>query len=146
MSSSLNLFLSNYFIYIPNIVPLPVPPPSVLHLLHFSFQRVLPPPPPQASPFPGASSVYRTRHTDKAALCYIFAGGLGPACVCALVGGLVSGSSQGSRLVDTVNLLSKQESWSHLLRVGTVIPDIVPTGPCEVGGPTLLLFFFFFTK
>ena len=127
MSSSLNLFLSNYFIYIPNIVPLPVPPPSVLHLLHFSFQRVLPPPPPQASPFPGASSVYRTRHTDKAALCYIFAGGLGPACVCALVGGLVSGSSQGSRLVDTVGLPMGLPSPSAPSALPlTEVPDLSP--------------------
>ena len=30
------------------------------------------------------------------------AGGLGPACVCSLVGDLVSGNFQGSRLVDSV--------------------------------------------
>jgi hypothetical protein len=40
-----------------------------------------------------------------AALCYVSARGLEPAHVCSLVGGSVSGSSQGSRLVDTVGLL-----------------------------------------
>ena len=39
-----------------------------------------------------------------AAFCYICAGGLGPAGVCSLVGGSVSGSSHGSWLVDTVGL------------------------------------------
>jgi hypothetical protein len=38
---------------------------------------------------------------DKAVLCFICAGGHGPAHVCSLV---VSGSSEGSRLVDTVGL------------------------------------------
>ena len=37
---------------------------------------------------------------DKAVLCCIHPRGLGPACVCSLVGGLVSESSQDSRLVD----------------------------------------------
>jgi hypothetical protein len=42
--------------------------------------------------------------SDKAALCYTCASGLGPESVCSLVGGSVSGSSQGCRLVETAGL------------------------------------------
>ena len=41
---------------------------------------------------------------DKAVLCYIYTRGFGPTCVCSLVGSLVSGSSEGFRLVDTVSI------------------------------------------
>ena len=37
-------------------------------------------------------------------ICYTYAGVLGPTCVCTLVGGLVSESPQGPRLVDSVVL------------------------------------------
>jgi hypothetical protein len=48
----------NYFIYIPNVAPFPLP---------FASEMVLPTPThshltPSASPFPGASSFYRIKH------------------------------------------------------------------------------------
>jgi hypothetical protein len=41
----------------------------------------------------------------KVLICYICVGGLGPAHACFLVGGSVSVSSYGPRLVDSVGLL-----------------------------------------
>ena len=87
---------SNYlFFYIPNAAPSFFPlsdfPPSP-----HTFPSLLRGCPFLASPHPAASSLYRIRplRPDKAVLCFL--------CVCSLVGGLVSGSSQGSRWVDTV--------------------------------------------
>ena len=58
------------FIYIPNVVLLPVPPPRVLYPISFVFERVplhspihpFPTTLPLASPFPGAPSLFRIRH------------------------------------------------------------------------------------
>lgn len=53
--------------------PILVPPPRVFHPLLFATERV---PSPQASPFSGASSLYRTRHIfhwgqkKQSVLCY----------------------------------------------------------------------------
>jgi hypothetical protein len=52
---------------------------------------------------------------DKTFICYKCAGGFRAAHVCSLVGGLVSGSSQASGLVDTVGLISY--SWVFYLHV-----------------------------
>jgi hypothetical protein len=66
------------FIYIPNVDPLQVPPPRILHLipLPFASERV-----PRTSHFPGASSLYRIKHiishwgeTRQMVFCYIRAG------------------------------------------------------------------------
>jgi hypothetical protein len=61
---------------------------------------------------------------DKAALCYICAWDLGPVLECSLVEGL-SGSSQGSRLVDTVGLSVGLTSTS----VTSILSPILPWGP-----------------
>jgi hypothetical protein len=81
-------------------VPDPIPPTSPLRGC-----------PPWLSSFSRASSLYRTRHIlsywgqiRQSVLCYICARVLRPADVCSLVGDLVSGSYQGSGLVETVGL------------------------------------------
>jgi len=66
-------------------------------------------------------------------ICYIRAGGLGSACVCFLVGGSVSGSPQGLRLVDSVDLLV--ESLSSLG------PSILPPPPTLPQDPLICLMF-----
>jgi hypothetical protein len=108
----------------------PVPPPGVLHPLAPTYQRVLtlsyqPTTPIHTAPhsFPHPSILTSTPisfpwgikslqnraypfplRPDKAVLCYICAKGHRLAHVCSYLGGLVSGSFQGSRLVDTIVL------------------------------------------
>jgi hypothetical protein len=82
--------------------------------LPFVFERLLPHPPPSSPPpsipLPwGIKSLQDWAHPlllrlVKAVLCYICAMGHRPAHACSLVGGLVSESSEGSVLVDTVVL------------------------------------------
>lgn len=84
--------------FYPHRVSIPTPPP-------FASERV---DPSWVSPHPDTLSLCRIRPIlwlgqDKAGLCYMCAGDLVPAWVCAFIGGSVSGSSQGSRLVDTVS-------------------------------------------
>ena len=80
----------------PPFLPLPTilyssPPP-------LAYERVFPLPsplgiPPSMGPLP-------TLRLDQADLCYICARGFRPACLCCLIGGSVSGSFQGSGLVE----------------------------------------------
>lgn len=73
-----------------------------------------------SSSFPGASSLYRIRHslfhwsqTRHSSATYVSGAlGLRPAFVCSLVGDFVSGNSQGSRLVDTFRLSTQLPSTS----------------------------------
>jgi hypothetical protein len=70
---------------------------------------------------------------DQAVLCYICVSGHGPAHVCSLVGGLVSGSSQGSRLVDTIGLPMGLPSSSapSILSSPIGVPDLSPVVGCK---------------
>ena len=83
--------------------PIQVPPQEFFtpFLLSFASETVLPP-----FPFLRASSLYRIRHilpTETSPLLHMCLGSW-TTHLWSLVGGLVSGSSQGSRLVDTVGL------------------------------------------
>ena len=114
-----------FFIYIPNVAPLLVPPPRILHTIVNPLQlwkgvptsHLLPhaPPPtltlPNSSnllPFPEASSLYKIRsirshwsQTSQSSATY----GTGAMDnVSSLVGGLGSGRSEGSGLVNIVVL------------------------------------------
>jgi hypothetical protein len=114
------------FIYIPDVVPLRsplqffTPPPSPLSLRRCSLPPNPSPSPthihftpcPNCIPLPwGIKSLQDLAHPlpqrpDKATFCYICARDCRPAHahVYSLVGGLVSGSSQGSGLIDSVSL------------------------------------------
>ena len=63
---------------------------------------------------------------DKAVLCYSVRS-LGPTCVHSLIDGLVSGSSQGSKLVDIVGLLMGSSSPSVPLILPLTLPQGFPT-------------------
>jgi hypothetical protein len=115
-------FIINYFIYLHSSH---CPPswhshsPSSLPLRGSS-------PPPQRIPFPGASSIRHIfshwGHTRQfSAVCVR---GLGPARIGCLVGGSVSGSSQGFMLVETAGL--PMGSPSSL--APSVLPLIPPQG------------------
>jgi hypothetical protein len=107
----------NYFIYLHSKCCTPCSPPSQTFLPHppplCLWEGASPtthPPPPHSSPILG-HQVYRIRltlfhwgQTRQSGLCYTYTRGHVPAHVCSLVGGLVSGSSQGSWLVYTVVL------------------------------------------
>ena len=91
-----------YFIYLHSrhCPPLLVPTPTVFH----PPSAHLPPRgcfPTNRPPLPWGLKFSRTKYIplkpDQAVLCCTCARGLGPAYVCCLVGGSVSGSSQGSR-------------------------------------------------
>ena len=81
----------------------PPPLPSPIHPL---------PAHPSSPHYPSSGQQFSTElgiyhlpvKPDKAVLCYICARGHGPIQICSLVGGLVFGSFQGSRLVDNVSL------------------------------------------
>jgi len=88
-----------------------MPPPRVpLSPLPFASKRMLPPLTHPLLPLAsllsvgegGGSNLYGNKHIplplrpDKAVLSYICSRDHGPACVCSLVDGLVSGSSEGS--------------------------------------------------
>ena len=118
-------FVFNYFINLnPIHYPLPSPPShsSSSHSpLLLASRKGAPPQHPlflqhQVSLGLGASPPLRP---DQVVLCYICAAGLEPACVCYLVGVSVSGSSQGSNLVETADLpmglLSPSASSIHPL-------------------------------
>jgi hypothetical protein len=105
------LFYFTLFTFQP-LPPLPVPPPTVPHPITPSREV-----PPRGSshalpsPFPDVSSLSRVRHifphwgqTRQSSPIYVLTGGLRPARVCCLVGDSVSGSSLGSRLVETSGL------------------------------------------
>jgi hypothetical protein len=57
---------------------------------------------------------------DQAVLCCVCVGGLGPASVCCLVGGLVSERSQGSRLVEIAGLPMGSSHEVALLHEGSL--------------------------
>jgi hypothetical protein len=63
----------------------------------------------------------------KKILCYICAGCLWPAYVCSLIGSLVSGSSQDSRLVVTVGLPTRLPSPSGLSILFLTLPYWSPS-------------------
>lgn len=82
-----------------------------LPLREYSFYPITFPhlSPTPYSPFLGINSLQDQTHPiwlrpDKEVLCYVCAKGHQPAHVCSLVDDLISGSSQGSKLVDTVGL------------------------------------------
>ena len=96
------------FTYIPNVALLQVAPPRIIHPipLLFTFEKA---PPSFGFPLPYGIQSLQDESTpllpraDKAVLCYICSWELQPAHVCSLFSGLISGSSQGSRLVDSVD-------------------------------------------
>jgi hypothetical protein len=63
---------------------------------------------------------------QEAVLQYICAGGHGPAHVCSLIGGLVSGSSEGYGLVHTV-----------IFPMGSKSPSALRSFPSYIGFPNL---------
>jgi hypothetical protein len=99
--NNLLIFINCYIYLHPKCCFHPNPPHRLLPLpLPFASERV-----PSTS-FPGALNLYRIRkilslRPDKTVLCYICAGSHRPAHVCSLVGNVVSGRSQGSRLGTT---------------------------------------------
>ena len=106
--------------------------PSLLHPTSLLPLRVYSPPSssrpsnPPSSCFPGTSILYRVRHIfshsgqkRQSVLCYIWA--MEQPCLI-FVGGLVSGSSKGSRLLDTVAVLI----GLPFLSVPSVLPLILP--------------------
>jgi hypothetical protein len=107
-STSFSFSSINYFIYLNPKFPPPSPPQcSFLHPPFPSFSERVPL--PQISPLSKVSSLYRIKcilsHWGRLGSPLLhMCPGLGPAHVYSLVGSLVYGSSQESRLVETVSL------------------------------------------
>ena len=116
------------FIYIPNVVPPPRPPLQSSFLIPHPFiseKNVLPYPAALGyQVWTGLGTPSSTENRQGNPLLHTCWGDLGPAGVCFLVGGLVCGSSQGSRLVDTVGLPMGLPSPS----IPSILPLTLPQG------------------
>lgn len=112
--SSWSLFLLNYFIYFySKFAPLFSPPSQSSVLPNpLASERVLPYPhtcsvsfhSPHHPPSLGINfyRIWSILSLDNVVLCYICSSGHGPPHSFSLVGGLISGNSEGSGIVDTV--------------------------------------------
>jgi hypothetical protein len=109
--SEIILFYFYYFIYLhsiyciplisPPTVPYPIPPPPCLQEGVPTTTRPPPSLGPQVSGILGTSSPTEARPVSPLLhMCQRGLKGLGPAHVCCLIGGSVSGSSLGSELVE----------------------------------------------
>ena len=104
--NSQNFLLIHFYLFTSKIVPPPCPPGRVLpHIppfLHLWEDLLILGHQDSTGLSMSSPAETRQQQAAEAALCYICAWEFRPTCVCSLVGGSESGSSQGSRLVDTV--------------------------------------------
>lgn len=98
------------YLYLSTIQPLSLPPTVPHPIAPCPCHREDAPPPPGLPPPCSLKSLEVSAHllpreADQAVLCCVCVGGLGPAGACCLVGGSVSGSSQGSGLAEMLVFL-----------------------------------------